>query len=1495
MNLKRSIQVLLNYIETKETELLSWGFVEGGLSETNLELFIEEWIGLTGSNFTVDELLSDLYKEGLMYEIHGRKGLIWRSRMAETIRLMARLRQWRHYHKEKWHLAPTLVSDFRLSVKERKYPKRKFTSEQTVSQLKEYLTTQEQEAIQCMLDRGTDFKLSQFQVLSSRQLFTDSKEDRSKGMIVCAGTGTGKTLSFYLPAFTKIGALISKSEPTYISAIALYPRNELLKDQFSDAYKEARRLDAWLQSKGKRKLRIAAIFGATPKTISDVPQKWESYQKSGYICPFMPCPTCGEALYWRTQDIQNEIAKLLCTSCQSVLSEDEVILTREQAVKTPPDILFTTTEMLNRFLSNVKFGRLIGAFNGKPPKWVLLDEVHTYTGTHGAHVALLLRRWQHAIQTNLHFTGLSATLEEAGQFFGQLTGLKKSNIEWIQANQGEMETTGHEYQLVLRGDPSSITSTLSTSIQTTMLMRRMLEGVIKTPHYGRKVFVFTDDLDVTNRLYHNLLDAEGRFPNGREMNDPPLAAYRASANSDLSNRVREGQAWTFAERLGHDLERKLIIGRTSSQDIGVSSEAEVVVATASLEVGYNDKAVGAVIQHKAPLDMAAYLQRKGRAGRDPNMRPWMITVLSDYGRDRFTYQNYESLFDPILTKKELPVQNRYILRMQVVFSTLDWFTSMIQPTSSYRISIWDTCTRPTTSEPFMTTRFQLVTLIEKVLTHDPTRKRLENHLLSALHLDKEQLMAILWDPPRSLMMNVLPTLLRRLDSNWGRVDGKQEVITANSPLPEFVPQNLFSELTLPEVQIHAPKRREEREVNQPPSLSITQAMNTFVPGRVTRRFGVNRSDESHWVAPTTLEPTNSIEPIEIKTFCTVYDEIGEVSFREYGEEITIPLIRPWRYDTQLIPGNISPTSNGFLKWRTNIAPQTFNVNLNGVTMELPSGSSWSTLIEEISFYTHLNQQPVIVKRFASDGEHTLKFVTNESYEKKTQYYIAEQRVALGFEHEVDGIAFRFHIPTSIIEENDSNQDKLRSYRVAYYTYRVMHDEELRGIANVFQLERLAELYISSLVTTSLINQCNLQTARELIAKHPLPKIMNRVLSVVFEVQSTSDIEEDNQGDYQRLHQQLLELSEHEIINKRLYELSEVLWGTPDEGWKIWAVERWNMTLGAAILQACKELSGSAQNDDIVFDLDPSCDTGSGNSVIWITELTGGGAGIIEEVMRRYQEDPRRFFRLVESALGPSDLEIANTEMSRSVTLAVRDEQVELAFEQVRSAVDHAEAKLALKTMQQCLREKGVLVTKPVLNSLLNRVLKPGSSPLTDGLLHQVISIWDYEEERLGIELDARVVAYALSQDSVYRDKLLHALSQIDSETVQNSHFCFQVLYSLMWPRGNAIRTRALLAYNPFAPRVPMDRELVRDTLPIQESLILSGEQWKETIQETLVRQGHVRLAINIEHLHRLRQVILSLASEPIDIGFLNVYPRIEGIRREGNYYVVSIDIREAIA
>ena len=105
---------------------------------------------------------------------------------------------------------------------------------------------------------------------------------------------------------------------------------------------------------------------------------------------------------------------------------------------------------------------------------------------------------------------------------------------------------------------------------------------------------------------------------------------------------------------------------------------DVIVATASLEVGFNDPEVESVIQHKAPRNVAQFFQRKGRAGRLRSMRPWTVIMLSDYGRDQLAYQAYDQLFDPELPVRTVPLANRYVQRMQAVYSLIDFLGASLQ-------------------------------------------------------------------------------------------------------------------------------------------------------------------------------------------------------------------------------------------------------------------------------------------------------------------------------------------------------------------------------------------------------------------------------------------------------------------------------------------------------------------------------------------------------------------------------------------------------------------------------------------------------------------------------------------------------------------------------------------------------------------------------------------------------------------------------------------------
>ena len=251
------------------------------------------------------------------------------------------------------------------------------------------------------------------------------------------------------------------------------------------------------------------------------------------------------------------------SSMWSVIDSDEVILTRRRLQRESPDILFTTTEMLNQRMGDTRFRHLFGLGDRaqRSVEMMLLDEVHTYSGSSGAQVAFLLRRWRQMLRKPVAFVGLSATLKDGARFFARLTGLSEEASVEIAPSAGDMIAEGAEYLLALRGDPVSRTALLSTTIQAGMLLSRMLDapearksgGIL-----GERLFMFADNLDVINRMYFAMLDAEGRRSNGApDMNNRPtggLAVLRFPMSS--THRKLHGQDWEAAVEIGHSLQSR---------------------------------------------------------------------------------------------------------------------------------------------------------------------------------------------------------------------------------------------------------------------------------------------------------------------------------------------------------------------------------------------------------------------------------------------------------------------------------------------------------------------------------------------------------------------------------------------------------------------------------------------------------------------------------------------------------------------------------------------------------------------------------------------------------------------------------------------------------------------------------------------------------------------------------------------------------------------------
>ena len=1510
--LDSTIDQLLEIIEQRELSSLRWGYVDGSLSEQEVFTLAESILIETETALEAEYLVGELIDRRLLFEFSLSDGTYgYRSRFAEGVRLLGKLKQ--SFPDQSWLTAPNLVSDYRVDARPKMVPKRDIRANDAIESLGLPATgLQRQVASAILHPDGEEFHLSQFQVEAAQRILQSKEANR--GIVVSAGTGSGKTLAFYLPAMIEVCTWIDNGS-RWVKALAIYPRRELLKDQFSEAFRFARSVDDVLKTNGRRSLTIGTFFGLTPNRCDSSSIERANWARvpGGYICPFLMCPDCGEQMIWRDGDITQKVELLTCrnTNCNLVVTEEQVTLTRQGARERPPDIVFTTVEMLHQRLCDTRQRVALGLHRNpeRRARIVLLDEIHTYEGATGAQSALAIRRWRHVNGRPVQFVGLSATLREAPKFFAELIGLTEYKVFEVTPRQEDLEPIGVAYQVILRGDPVSQTSLLSTSIQSSFLMARMLDpsdNGRSGGRFGHRVFVFTDDLDVTNRLFDSLRDAEAYDIFGRP--DPrrePLANLRGSNQPNPRSQDIAGQRWRVCEEIGWPLNQRLRLSRTTSQDQGVDSYSNVVVATAALEVGFDDPGVGAVLQHKSPHLLASFVQRKGRAGRPARMRPWMVTILSDYGRDRLTYQAYEQLFDPTLPPQRLPIKNRYILRMQAVFAFIDWLAEIARA-SGYEGWWWRTLNGPTDYQSERGRQKWVQNTLKQLLRREGSLSNsLQAYLEKSLQIERDEVAALLWEPPRSLMLEVIPTLARRLATDWriapnvstGQLTDLMAPERRVHPLPDFIPPNLFSELNLPEVMVVVPPatvNHEERVETMP----IAQALGQLVPGRVSRRFAYERGNLNHWI-PVPID--TNIYDLPIGDYMEQYEYVGHMTAAIESEIRQVPCFRPITVRLESVSSeHVRPTSYARLLWSSEIIPTEAPL-----AFQITQRRGWGRFIRAVDFYVHAFHTAITVRRFATEAVANIR---RPRVEDELSVRIrfrddsnSDEPAAVGFEQEVDGLVTQVELPdmTTFVERAEASTS-LPTWRAMYFRDCILNDPSLEAEANWFQRDWLHQIYLSALVAEACHRGVSLQEARDYLEGLNYDEPFRNVVETIFRIAEHRD-EEISEERLQagRLEQRLHDLLSRPQVLNRLHTLAESLWNPDQAGWGQWLIKRSHETLGEAVKLACLSIAPRhAAIETLLLDLDRSVAeavTDSGHAEIWITESTPGGTGVIESIAEAFAADQRGLFTALEAALAPGDLELASTNLDSIIQLLNEDAQVASAAERVRQSQDHVRRSAGRSELFKLLAQRGVGIHHALSAALEHRLLRNGMDSTSDQLIGSLINIWREYEAELGVAIDVRVFCYLAIVHPELGPRINAWLSEMNmNDASLSAGEAVGVLAGILWPRPAEIRCRSLSSYSPFRELGQTDPNFVRDLLLSQEDgeIEFGATSWYEELLSALAETGRVKLIASKHDEDALQRELLSLFATPIDVDYLQFYPVVEQAAQDNTTISLTLILRE---
>jgi len=300
--------------------------------------------------------------------------------------------------------------------------------------------------------------------------FLTDKQD----LIVATGTGSGKTESFLMPI---LGSLVLESSERPDSAkipgcraLLLYPLNALVNDQLARLRKlfgDERVAQLLAQNRGRR-VRFGAYNSRTP-----YPGPRSAAKDSQYIQPLFDDYYLNETFLakkvdleklgrWPSKDLEGfyglgkaEKATYLSGKKKGqsynvrnwekrlkTQQSDRELLTRHEMQMTCPDLLITNYSMLEymlmRPIERVLFKQTQHWLQAdERNEFILvLDEAHTYRGTGGAEVALLIRRLQarlgiprermRCILTSASLGGTEDAKVAVKQFAADLTGLTAS-------------------------------------------------------------------------------------------------------------------------------------------------------------------------------------------------------------------------------------------------------------------------------------------------------------------------------------------------------------------------------------------------------------------------------------------------------------------------------------------------------------------------------------------------------------------------------------------------------------------------------------------------------------------------------------------------------------------------------------------------------------------------------------------------------------------------------------------------------------------------------------------------------------------------------------------------------------------------------------------------------------------------------------------------------------------------------------------------------------
>lgn len=1505
------VSALLNFIEEREQRLQNWGFYDVAFDAEEIEDLIaaeapdslrEAWEGFAGEGVELPDVLTEMRRGNLLFQLPDSSGRV-RSRFAEGVRLLAHLRQ-RFSHND-WATAPRLVADLKINLAPRRYPRLNITADEAWRLLAPNATQPlfQAAAFRALSARpaGGNFTFAGFQARAFERIFRSYGAEEQSGTVVCAGTGAGKTKAFYVPAFTALAAELGRPDDAFTKVVAVYPRNVLLADQLREAISEAAKLNSVLSAHGKRAITFGALLGDLPPAEqfdvrdSKFLKNWKRVHDRGWVVPFLKAPFHagrGE-LVWLDQD--RRVGRTTLYRADALdgppeIPDGVVRLTRESLQTSPPDVLFLSLEMLNRELGNPAWARTFGIGVEDRPRLLLFDEVHNYSGLSGAQAPWIIARWRQAVRSKaLHVVGLSATLRSAPVHLATVGCLNPERVLECTPTEDELVPEGREYTVLVKGDPASGASLLATSIQTAMLQSRLLTPVQAAypdsdevggeALYLRKVFGFADQLDSLNRWLPDLQDAERRRL--AQYRSPPSKSGQVISQATERAMVADGQIWTLPDSLDHDLYQSARVTRCSSQDPGADTASDIIVATASLEVGFDDPDVGAVIQHKAPRSIASFLQRRGRAGRTRGSRPSTLVVLSDAGRDRWLFQNSERLFQPDVEPIRVPILNPYVQHVQATSFLLDWLGRRVghpDPVSYLR--------RPGSFAA--SARSRAAAWLRRLLDLGDDYAAFRRELIwvvryaqrSRLSSDDEIeriVDSMLWEAPRPVLRHAVPSLLRKLEVEWRLADPARredrEDRGASQPLPQFLPSASFADLSAADLAVEFPQTSKDREVR-----GVAAQLIESCPGRVSKRFSVRRGEVGYWLEGSDLLLT-ATSPVEVPARHFFPDGLA------IGFDAATTALQPVRIALVARPSTVKDSSNASWSWSNSV-----ELIGDGRPLDLFGKSEWRATFGQPRAYLHGDHNAVVVTRRTSEGRFDI--LMDRGLERRGVIRLGApgetgwQEEPVGFEQTADAFLIPVRADHLLVTPPPEGA-LLGRLRQDYFRHLLLTSHVLRQAAGPFTLNGIWQTSLAMLTATASKQGCDLETAQRLLIDKRLPAL-GRVLSRMFSASALAD-DEDDQDAGGKSRDRLEALWSDAAMAAEIVVAERALWAAPDAAFEAWMRQRHLRTLAEACLDAIHHIATDIGEGDLIADV---LDDEEGARIV-ISEAAPGGIGQVEAFVQSALDDEGAFERAVEHALAFCVREVVSDSLRAVAARAQTPGAISTAFDAVRSARGYQQAVAAQNNLVDALEASGESASRQTVVAVMGRLLGPGSSPATDSGTHLANRLWARWSERLGSPIDPRVFAYQLMEKRPIHRRLSVLVENLTGQPPAEAQL-FARSQDFILEGCHDSCPQCLQTTNRFAAEISPSRELTRRWVAMHAADAPSlriAPGWVDRLAELLASHDRVDLLCDQSDLPAIGRALQALIAQTFERDYLQVWPMLTGVHRGRDGWRVVIEVR----